>query len=441
MDYRLFHYGHDGEGQPAKRSKVAAVPVHRSSHGIAPKEYLDKNKATIVFDVHNFAVLEEKRDACIVSKTAQVFGYPFRVCVYPRGDRISKADVEHVSLDLQFMGENTESNPVFAKTQFISKTISSSLEVHDFKNNEDWGYTNFCKRSEVIEEELDKDGTFTVKVDITIGTEKKKVWYPKLTTPDPYRTRQYESTSYSDVTFVVGTSRKEFLGHKWIIELRASLLHEIIITDEEDPNTTRVELSNMNENVFEMFFLFIYKDDAPIITGDEEQAKQLLLAADRFGCTNLKLYMESMMVETFVSSSNVIDLLMIGDSFSCALLKETCMNFYMENPTIVQEESKPDWTRLTESTSLLLELLNYATSGRKMCMPLQYYKSNSAGKRGSCFMHPGDYLDVTSLRERLELLNFDVDGSREMLVQRWNGRIVWNEEQWALASIYKEIYE
>jgi hypothetical protein len=190
-----------------------------------------------------------------------------------------------------------------------------------------------------------------------------------------------------------------------------------------------------------MFFLFIYKDEAPIITGDEEQAKQLLLAADRFGCTNLKLYMESMMVETFVSSSNVIDLLMLGDSISCALLKETCMNFYMENPTIVQEESKPDWTRLTESTSLLLELLNYATSGRKMCMPLQYYKSESAKERVSCFMHPGDYLDVTSLRERLELLNFDVDGSREMLVQRWNGRIVWNEEQWALASIYEKIYE
>ena len=35
--------GDDGEGQAANRSKVATVPVHRSSHGIAPKEYLEEN--------------------------------------------------------------------------------------------------------------------------------------------------------------------------------------------------------------------------------------------------------------------------------------------------------------------------------------------------------------------------------------------------------------
>ena len=71
-----------------------------------------------------------------------------------------------------------------------------------------------------------KDGTFTVKVDITIGTEKKKVWYPSLRRPPSDKnnslSKLYGSTSCTDVTFLVGASRKEFVGHTCIIELRAN---------------------------------------------------------------------------------------------------------------------------------------------------------------------------------------------------------------------------
>ena len=105
---------HDGggEGRPAKRSKVATVPVHHSSHGSAPKEYLEENKASIVFDVHNFANLQEKNGKYVASKIAHVGGHPFRAGVSPRGSSLSNTDAEYVSVHLLYAGNNTKSNPV-----------------------------------------------------------------------------------------------------------------------------------------------------------------------------------------------------------------------------------------------------------------------------------------------------------------------------------------
>ena len=53
----------------------------------------------IVFDVlHNFANLQEKRGEHVLSKTAHVCGRSFCVSVYPRGYRVSKTNVEYVSI-------------------------------------------------------------------------------------------------------------------------------------------------------------------------------------------------------------------------------------------------------------------------------------------------------------------------------------------------------
>jgi len=219
------------------------------------------------------------------------------------------------------------------------------------------GFPNFCKRGDVITFLLDKDGTFTVKVDITIGTEKKKVWYPSLRRPPSDKnnslSKLYGSTSCTDVTSLVGASRTKFVGHTCIIELRANALYELISTTEEDHdddcnrNITQLALPDIDESAFETLVLFIYKDVLPTITdnnnnnnngddtstgdGDFGKVKSILCVADRFGCTDLKLYMESMLVDKFILASTAIGLLMLADARSCALLKEACMDAYVNN--------------------------------------------------------------------------------------------------------------
>jgi hypothetical protein len=143
---------------------------------------------------------------------------------------------------------------------------------------------------------------------------------------------------------------------------------------------------------------------------DEDIAKSILDAANRFGCTDLKLYIESVLVEKFLFPSNTAALLLLSDSYSCALLKEAAMNVYIKDTKTVIE-SKADWTKLTESNDLLLELLLYATTGHK--------KYSSVVENGDGTLDDVDDFDVTSLRERLEKVNLDVDGSRQILVERW----------------------
>ena len=72
------------------------------------------------------------------------------------------------------------------------------------------------------------------------------------------------------------------------------------------------------------------------------------------------------------------------------------------------------WNQLQESSKLLAELLLFATtttSGRK--------KYSSVTGDGDGTIDEADEYDVTSLRERLEKYDLDLDGSREILVQRW----------------------
>ena len=85
------------------------------------------------------------------------------------------------------------------------------------------------------------------------------------------------------------------------------------------------------------------------------------------------------------------------------------MNAYAVNPSAVME-AKEDWTNLVKSNRLLTELLVYTNSDRK------WYSSVANGTPEEDV----ENLDVRSLRERLQDVNLDVDGSRETLAQRWN---------------------
>lgn len=86
---------------------------------------------------------------------------------------------------------------------------------------------------------------------------------------------------------------------------------------------------------------------------------------------------------------------------------------YASNSKDVMESSKDDWTKLKESNDLLVELLVYATSGGK--------RYSSVVDDGNGTIDDVNDFDVTSLRERLQQqnVNIDVDGSREILVERW----------------------
>jgi hypothetical protein len=136
---------------------------------------------------------------------------------------------------------------------------------------------------------------------------------------------------------------------------------------------------------------------------DAEVAKIILILADRFGCINLKLYMESVMVDKFVDKDNAADMLLLGDSHTCAQLKEAAMRAFQNQADVVM--STEGWIRVEESRALLAELLSVLATTTQPSGA----GATADDPEGQC---------VGELRNQLMKRGLDVDGSRETLVKR-----------------------
>ena len=433
-----------------KHTEDSSAIIVRGSYGSEPLEYLPENKHTAVFAIHNFAQLPQKRNEKIKTTSVQVSGHQFRLMIYPRGYKKndSKTDAEeYVSIYLSYKGENTEANPVNIRYQFRSNTTTSQFSERKFLVSHTWGCPNFQKREYIIEKDLDSKGTLAIEVDITIGTPKREIWFPKLNTVENklLSSLYHSMETTSDVTFRVGPGRVELKAHTNILSVGAPALYDLISATTTTEDEDSIVLQDMDAVAFQAMLEFIYTNKLPELKNDDEddsdgkedgedddteedneedetesRATSIVTVADRFGCTPLKLYMESCLIQAVLRpSTNLARLLLFADSHSCALLKEACMRLYVTDPAAVQDSNEEDWHRLTESNALLVELLNYGTyPGRRK----QYVAAWVQDDDGT--IQEADAYDVTSLRERLEQYQLDTDGSHEMLLQRWKEHLV-----------------
>ena len=403
-----------------KRSKVA----RRFSHGTVRTKFVNGNKETIIVDIENFVNIPRTRDIYITN--IQACGYKWKVRVFLREGTPRNDDGPRIRIFLTCDGEITdaEANSLIANARFRSKTAIERFFGKGIYRN--YSVTNYCvtlQRRQVIENELNDDGTFTFEVDIEIT--KRAVWYPNLNTlNNDIGTKLYRSfEELSDVTFLVGQSKEEIMVHKIVLAAKARELYELVITEEQSTssseNDTAIILPDIDASAFEALLRFCYIGTVPEFNkefGDDEieaKAKNILLVADRFGCKDLKLYIESYIVENILLPSKAARLLLLADSYSCALLKEASMNLCLAESKTVMTSSHNDWNKLKESNDLLAELLLQSSSGRSNV------KYSSVVINGDGTVNDADGLDVTSLRERLQKYHLDVDGSKEMLLQRW----------------------
>ena len=228
------------------------------------------------------------------------------------------------------------------------------------------------------------------------------VWYPRPIPTEPTLKEAYMNATLSssnnpteeeiendttDVVFVV--ENNDFPVHKFVLTLRAKTLYELCSkkrqrnsttrddtdTDADDADgSARVRIPDISSATFEKVVEFIYTVNTTPILVDEATAMELLVAAKRFKCVSLKLYVESVLADKFVTPTNAATMFLLGEMYHCALLKEVASTTM--NAGIVAGE---DDTKRT--------------------------------------------MDVGTLRERLEEANLGLDGSREMLVTRY-GTIV-----------------
>jgi hypothetical protein len=262
------------------------------------------------------------------------------------------------------------------------------------------GIIGYKVRDDVLANYLEEDGSLEIQFDIQIASESKLVWYPKELQQQEILTELYhEASETANVVFNIGGM--EYHAHKSILSRRAKTLFEL---SKDDDREVVIPISDMRGEIFQKLLEFVYTVKTPEVE-DVSAAIEILLAANRFDCIQLKLYVESVIVDKFLTPTIAAKMLILGDSYSCALLKEAAMNLCAFDISAAEESE--GWSLLKESNCLLYEL---PKSVDQKCMS---YKNDHDATPTTV-----DNLDVMSLREQLQESKLEVDGSRSMLVVR-----------------------
>lgn len=236
-------------------------------------------------------------------------------------------------------------------------------------------------------------------IDVVIGA-KQMVAYNIPSNPlSKNLLRMLETGHKTDVAFEV--EGDVICAHRFILDANAPFLATLCRgCTKESP----APMQGIAPNIFRRVLRYIYGEIAPNFK-DEVMAigTDLIDAANRCGLIDLKLEMESYLAE-FVdfNVSNVADYILFADSMTCPLLKERAVSFFIARAKdVLKSESS---SKLNESADLMKELMiAILDADDKM------------------FRDKNDELmsmSVDQLRNRLDHLNMDMDGSKELLVSR-----------------------
>jgi speckle-type POZ protein len=362
---------------------------------------------TLRFQIHDFAKLTEARGKWIELPSLPAHGYHWKFLVYPRGDRSSDEEEEHVSVYLRIDDPGVDST---VDTQATLK-VGPLRRTFAYKFSKTLsGFRNFIHRERLLKNTDNKyllpNGTLVIDVEVQVYVELPPVWYPKpMTDHSKFLADLLESSCCSDVTFRVGN--QDFRLHRNVLASRAPTLFQMI--DHPDQIINLDDEYVVDADTFRSIVRHIYTGEWPAsaaaVVDADVAAKTMLISADRFGCTNLKQYYESVIVEKFLNKDNAADMLLLGDSHTCAQLKEAALKICLEQAAAVMDTD--GWKRVKESSSLLEEL--FAAS----CYHHRQHSNNPADDD----ITEGQS-SVAELRDRLLKRGRDVDGSREMLVKR-----------------------
>ena len=355
------------------------------------------NVQTMIFKFHNFAELPHGPGNYTRSKTIKCHGYDWYLDLFPGVPGVWNDPVGFTSFSLYGLNMICEVKAVVTFRCGIWEALSEPTII-----NLGLGF-GWQTREETIQRFLDSNGSLTLEVDLDIFVPKTKVWYPKIIKDGPFLSKLYDEEDETNVTFDV--NGKKFNFHRLVLKLRAPGLYEAV---QEWQGRGYITISNVDENVFNVIRKYIYTVldfEMADLWESLDTTTTILVAADKFECTPLKLYAESILVEKFLTPDSCAMLLVLADSHSCPLLKEAGQRVYKKDPEAVSKSF--GWNDfIVDCPKLLGDLLHYCTTAEPA------YDENNV-----------ETWDVTTLRTKLQDSDMEIcDGSKEMLVKQWKNQ-------------------
>ena len=343
--------------------------VDSFSLGVPPKD-AKRCVETITFIIHDFDT-KMKEKAAFVSSTLFAHGCRWKISYFN--------EVHFASIKLHSLEKYVDASFTLRLKYLPSERRRKKFSI---KDNAEAFEEIVC----ILEE--DRSLTIAFAIELHSKSPSNRAWYPKKLQPQSILVDLYNdaASETADVVFSIGAT--EYYAHKSILALRCKKLYEIAIGYGEN---VPIPIENTSEMVFKCILEFVYTVKLPTLT-TRDLAKEVLIAADFYECIQLKLYVESVIVDKFLVPENAAELLLFADSYSCALLKEKTTKRLVKDPSNLKKAK--EWSIIKDSPSLLLECFEAVTSEHG-------YESDIAGLRDSC-----------------QKQNLEVDGSRQVLTER-----------------------
>ena len=277
-----------------------------------------------------------------------------------------------------------------------TRTYVTDHSDHDWYDDMEENSKNFINWSELKKKGVLVNGVLIV--DAVIQFPRKEGHFHVPNSPMVQTIFQLLDDEEDKDVFFRTDDEEIFSVHKLILKANAPLLANCCGSDSSPSNP--ICINGVKSITFHWILLYIYggkiPSDSPVM---DLHAKDLINACDKYDLVGLKHAAESYLVRTCVINiDNVVEWMQFADAKTCPLLKEYAMSYFAaRGRDVLKTES---YKNLRESPRLMEEIM---------------LASMDVDER---YQGTDGMLSVDELRAKLGSLGMDVDGSKEILLNR-----------------------
>ncbi|KAG9271741.1 speckle-type POZ protein-like A [Astyanax mexicanus] len=206
-----------------------------------------------------------------------------------------------------------------------------SQRAYRFVQGKDWGFKKFIRRDFLLDEAngLLPDDKLTLFCEVSVVQDSVNISgqsnmnmlkVPECQLSDDLG-NLWECSRFTDCSLFVGG--QEFKAHKSILAARSPVFNAMFEHEMEESKKNRVDISDIDADVFKEMMGFIYTGKAPNL---ENMADSLLAAADKYALERLKVMCEEALCNG-LSVENVADTLILADLHGAEQLKAQAIDF------------------------------------------------------------------------------------------------------------------
>ena len=378
------------------------------------------------FDFHSFEEIDEELTE---SPLFLFHGNWWTLDIYPRGRDDEEKD-GFVSIFMCHEGgdrEVLENENITFEITILNK--NGAMAVTKTKLNHvllaaGRGFGKFIKRSKILDKAngfLDENGTLAVVLSIKETPKPLRPFVPrnpcqsliKATFLDEETSDVcFEVANGNEVTEENGAKRAKcstsFHAHRFVLRTCAPMLACLCGVD--CGKMAAVSITDVKPEVFRHMLWYVYGGSIPE-QDLKTHAKDIIDAADKYSIVSLKLEAEVAYVNaTQITMENAMENLLYADSKNCALLKETVMDYLVENDIEAANTSKISFD---DFPGHVVKDLLVATARSKREYKREVDNKNNNNDVASDL----NTMRVSELRKWLQERGLDVDGSREAMIE------------------------